>query len=144
VTRWREDAPATTGARSSISDTASGSSGPRVPADAQETGDVRGDILGGEGGVPPRDHEFDMHTEIAVSPRTTPRCAGSASSTLPDTQDDRDHELRGSGSRTAFRGRVASGVVNLFVQTEIVRQRQAILCTRRPRSFDEPTRGCFT
>ena len=26
---------------------------------------------------------------------------------------------------------------NLFVQTEIIRERQAILCTRRPRSFDE-------
>src|SRR6185503_13157650 len=26
---------------------------------------------------------------------------------------------------------------NLFVQTEIIRQRQAILCTRRPRSRDE-------
>ena len=26
---------------------------------------------------------------------------------------------------------------NLFVQTEIIRQRQAILCTRRPRSLDE-------
>src|SRR4029079_4667653 len=26
---------------------------------------------------------------------------------------------------------------NLFVQTELVRQRQAILCTRRPRSADE-------
>ena len=26
---------------------------------------------------------------------------------------------------------------NLFVQTEILRQRQAILCTRRPRSLDE-------
>jgi cellobiose phosphorylase len=28
---------------------------------------------------------------------------------------------------------------NLFVQTEIVRQQRAILCTRRPRSIDEPT-----
>ena len=31
---------------------------------------------------------------------------------------------------------------NLFVQTEIIRDRQAILCTRRPRSKDEPT--CWT
>ena len=33
---------------------------------------------------------------------------------------------------------------NLFVQTEIVRDRQAILCTRRPRSVEERRRGCCT
>ena len=33
---------------------------------------------------------------------------------------------------------------NLFVQTEIIRQQQAILCTRRPRSQDEQCPGCFT
>ena len=32
---------------------------------------------------------------------------------------------------------------NLFVQTEIIRQRQAILCTRRPRSLDEQTPWLF-
>lgn len=32
---------------------------------------------------------------------------------------------------------------NLFVQTEIVRDRQAILCARRPRSKDEPTYWMF-
>ncbi|MCK7491007.1 MAG: hypothetical protein MZW92_03855 [Comamonadaceae bacterium] len=34
---------------------------------------------------------------------------------------------------------------NLFVQTEIIRQQQAILCTRRPRSLERARRhGCFT
>ena len=32
---------------------------------------------------------------------------------------------------------------NLFVQTEIVRQQRAILCTRRPRSINEPTPWMF-
>ncbi len=32
---------------------------------------------------------------------------------------------------------------NLFVQTEIMRERRAILCTRRPRSFDERTPWMF-
>src|SRR5204863_1059396 len=32
---------------------------------------------------------------------------------------------------------------NLFVQTEILRDRQAILCTRRPRSADEATPWMF-
>ena len=32
---------------------------------------------------------------------------------------------------------------NLFVQTEIVRQQRAIICTRRPRSIDEPTPWMF-
>ncbi|MEN6469667.1 MAG: glucoamylase family protein [Smithella sp.] len=32
---------------------------------------------------------------------------------------------------------------NLFVQTEIIRDRQAILCTRRPRSKEEPTYWTF-
>ena len=32
---------------------------------------------------------------------------------------------------------------NLFVQTEIVRERQAILCTRRPRSLDEQAPWMF-
>ena len=32
---------------------------------------------------------------------------------------------------------------NLFVQTEIIRERQAILCTRRPRSLDEQSPWMF-
>ena len=32
---------------------------------------------------------------------------------------------------------------NLFVQTEILASRQAILCTRRPRSVDEPVPWMF-
>ena len=85
-----------------------------------------------------RDHDFDTHTEIAVSPED-------------------DIELRRITITNRSRTRRAIDVTsyaevvlaspaadalhpafsNLFVQTEIIRQQQAILCTRRPRSRDE-------
>ena len=85
-----------------------------------------------------RDHECDTHTEIVVSPED-------------------DIELR--RVRITNRGRTRRAIdvtsyaevvlappaadalhpafSNLFVQTEIVREQRAILCTRRPRSRDE-------
>jgi len=91
-----------------------------------------------------RDHEFDTHTEIAVSPED-------------------DIELRRISITNRSRIRRAIDVTsyaevvlaspaadalhpafsNLFVQTEILRPQRAILCTRRPRSLDEPTPWMF-
>ena len=91
-----------------------------------------------------RDHEFDTHTEIAVSPED-------------------DIELRRITITNRSRTRRAIDVTsyaevvlaspaadalhpafsNLFVQTEILRPQQAILCTRRPRSQDEHTPWMF-
>ena len=85
-----------------------------------------------------RDHDIDAHTEIAVSPeddielrrititnrgrtRRTIEVTSYAEVVLAPPASDALHP--------AFS--------NLFVQTEIVEQRQAILCTRRPRSEDE-------
>ena len=85
-----------------------------------------------------RDHDFDTHTEIAVSPED-------------------DIELRRITITNRARTRRAIDVTsyaevvlaspaadalhpafsNLFVQTEIIRQQRAILCTRRPRSVEE-------
>ena len=85
-----------------------------------------------------RDLDYDTHTEIVVSPED-------------------DIELRRVRITNCARARRTIEVTsyaevvlaapaadalhpafsNLFVQTEIVRERQAILCTRRPRSFDE-------
>jgi cyclic beta-1,2-glucan synthetase len=85
-----------------------------------------------------RDHDYDTHTEIAVSPED-------------------DIELRRVRITNRARTRRAIDVTsyaevvlappaadalhpafsNLFVQTEIIRRQQAILCTRRPRSSDE-------
>jgi cyclic beta-1,2-glucan synthetase len=86
-----------------------------------------------------RDHDYDAHTEIAVSPED-------------------DIELRRVRITNRARKRRAIDVTsyaevvlappaadalhpafsNLFVQTEIIRPQRAILCTRRPRSVGEP------
>ncbi|MBF8259549.1 MAG: putative protein NdvB, partial [Actinobacteria bacterium] len=91
-----------------------------------------------------RVHDFDTHTEIVVSPED-------------------DIELRRIRITNRSRRRRAIDVTsyaevvlaspaadamhpafgNLFVQTEILPQRQAILCTRRPRSLEEPVPWMF-
>jgi cellobiose phosphorylase len=85
-----------------------------------------------------RDHDIESHTEIVVSPeddielrrlrlinrsrvRRTIEVTSYAEVVLASPAADALHP----------------GFSNLFVQTEIVAQRQAILCTRRPRSRNE-------
>lgn len=85
-----------------------------------------------------REHDFDTHTEIVVSPedaielrrlhitnrsriRRTIELTSYAEVVLAPSMADAQHP--------AFS--------NLFVQTELVPSLQAILCTRRPRSADE-------
>jgi cellobiose phosphorylase len=91
-----------------------------------------------------RDHDFDTHTEIAVSPED-------------DAEVRRVRIVNRSPARRTIEITSYAEVVlatpaadalhpafgNLFVQTEIVRERQAILCTRRPRSFGEPAPWMF-
>ena len=85
-----------------------------------------------------RDHDYDTHTEIVVS-----------------SEDDMELRRLRITNRAATRRTIevttyAEVVLappaadalhpafsNLFVQTEIIRERQAILCTRRPRSAAE-------
>ncbi len=85
-----------------------------------------------------RDHDFDTHTEIAVSPED-------------DIELRRVHITNRARTRRAIDVTSYAEVVlappaaealhpafsNLFVQTEIIRQQRAILCTRRPRSQGE-------
>ena len=85
-----------------------------------------------------RDHDFDTYTEIVVSPED-------------DIELRRLHVTNRARTRrtievTSYAEVVLASSVadalhpafsNLFVQTEIVRERQAILCTRRPRSLEE-------
>ena len=83
-----------------------------------------------------RDHDWETHTEIAVSPeddvelrririanrsrtRRTIEVTSYAEVVLASSAADALHPAFG----------------NLFVQTEILPERQAILCTRRPRSL---------
>ena len=83
----------------------------RLPADAQATGEVRGDLLGGAGGVPPpRPRLRHAHGNRRLARGRHRGAPGPHHQPLPDAQDDRDHELRGSRSRIARRGRAASGV----------------------------------
>jgi len=85
-----------------------------------------------------RDERYDTHTEISVSPeddvelrRITITNRAEVSRTIEVTSYAEvvlavpEQDL----AHPAFS--------NLFVQTELVRHRQAILCTRRPRSADE-------
>ena len=91
-----------------------------------------------------RDHDFDTHTEISVSPED-------------DVEVRRIHITNRSRTRREIEVTSYAEVVlassaadalhpafsNLFVQTEIIRERQAILCSRRPRSLDESTPWMF-
>jgi cellobiose phosphorylase len=90
------------------------------------------------------DHDYDTHTEIVVSPED-------------DIELRRVHITnRARGRRTIEVTSYAEVVLaapaadalhpafsNLFVQTEIIRERQAILCTRRPRSIEEQSPSMF-
>jgi cyclic beta-1,2-glucan synthetase len=91
-----------------------------------------------------RAHEIDTYTEIAVSPED-------------DIELRRIQIANHSRTRRAIDVTSYAEVVlaspaadalhpafsNLFVQTEILRRQRAILCTRRPRSLDEPTPWMF-
>lgn len=87
-----------------------------------------------------QDQNFDIHTEIVVSPED-------------DIELRRIHLTNSSRTRKAVDVTSFAEVVlassaqdelhpafsNLFVQTEILKEQQAILCTRRPRSPEEQT-----
>ncbi len=90
------------------------------------------------------DHNIDMHTEIVVSPED-------------DTELRRIHLTNKSRLRrtieitsytevvlaTADSDNLHPAFSNLFVRTEIMPERNAIICTRRPRSVDEQTPFMF-
>jgi len=90
------------------------------------------------------DGDFDTHTEIVVSPED-------------DIELRRVHITNRSRTRRTIDVTSYAEVVlaptaaealhpafsNLFVQTEIIEPRRAILCTRRPRSLDEPAPWMF-
>jgi cellobiose phosphorylase len=85
-----------------------------------------------------RDHDYDMHTEIVVSSeddielrrvRITNRSASARTIEVTTYAEVVLAPAAADALHPAFS--------NLFVQTEIVRSRQAIVCTRRPRSAAE-------
>jgi cellobiose phosphorylase len=91
-----------------------------------------------------RDHDFDTHTEIAVSPeddielRRISITNRSRTRRTIDVTSYAEVVLASSGADALH-----PAFSNLFVQTEIVRPQRAILCTRRPRSQGEHTPWMF-
>jgi cyclic beta-1,2-glucan synthetase len=91
-----------------------------------------------------RDHDFDTHSEIAVSPeddielrrvRITNRSRTRRSIDVTSYAEVVLAPPAADALHPAFS--------NLFVQTEIIGKQRAILCTRRPRSLDEKAPWMF-
>ncbi len=86
-----------------------------------------------------RYHDFDTHTEIAVSPEDDIELRRITITNHSRTRREIDVT---SYAEVVLASPAADALhpafSNLFVQTEILPQRKAILCTRRPRSLDEP------
>ena len=91
-----------------------------------------------------RDHDIDTHTEIAVSPEDDIELRRITVTNRSRTR--RVIELT-SYAEVVLASPAADALhpafSNLFVQTEIVSRQRAILCTRRPRSLNEPTPWMF-
>ena len=85
-----------------------------------------------------RDFELDTHTEVAVSPEDDVELRRISITNLSRTR--RTIELT-SYAEVVLASPASDAThpafSNLFVQTEIIRNREAILCTRRPRSHQE-------
>ncbi len=87
-----------------------------------------------------RDHDIETYTEIVVSPeddielRRTRITNGSGISRTIEITSYAEVVLASSAADALH-----PAFSNLFVQTEIIPERQAILCTRRPRSLGEPS-----
>jgi cellobiose phosphorylase len=90
-----------------------------------------------------RDYDLDTHTEISVSPEDDVEVRR-----IRITNRSRNRRLIEVTSyaevvlASAAADALHPAFSNLFVQTEIIRDRQAILCSRRPLPLDERTRGC--
>jgi cyclic beta-1,2-glucan synthetase len=91
-----------------------------------------------------RDHDIDTHTEIAVSPEDDIELRRITLTNRSRTR--RVIELT-SYAEVVLASSAADALhpafSNLFVQTEIISRHRAILCSRRPRSLNEPTPWMF-
>ncbi len=91
-----------------------------------------------------RDNDFDTHTEIAVSPEDDIELRRIKITNRGRTR----REIEVTSYAEVVLAPPAADTLhpafsNLFVQTEIIDHRQAILCTRRPRSLDEHSPWMF-
>ncbi len=91
-----------------------------------------------------RQQDFDAYTEIVVSPEDDIELRRITITNRARTT----REIDVTSYAEVVLAPPAADVLhpafsNLFVQSEIIRHRQAILCTRRPRSLDEPALWMF-
>jgi len=140
VTRWREDTTCDNwGTFCYIRDAASGVYWSNTHQPTLKRAEAYEAIFSeGRAEFRRRDLDYDTHTEIVVSPED-------------DIELRRVHITNRARTRRTLEVTSYAEVVlaapaadalhpaftNLFVQTEILRERQAILCTRRPRSLAE-------
>jgi cellobiose phosphorylase len=141
ITRWREDGTRDNwGAYCYLRDVESGAfwSAAHQPT-LQHTESYEAIFTEGRAEFRRRDRGFEVHTEIVVSPeddielrrtRITNRARTRRTIEITSYAEVVLAPAAGDNLHQAFS--------NLFVQTEIVRERQAILCHRRPRSESEP------
>jgi cyclic beta-1,2-glucan synthetase len=91
-----------------------------------------------------RDQDFDTHTEIAVSPEDDIELRRITVTNRARTR--RGIEVTSYGEvvlAQPAQDALHPAFSNLFVQTEIIRGANAILCTRRPRSLEEQSPWMF-
>ena len=146
VTRWREDPTCDNwGTFCYIRDVASGEFWSTAYQPTLKRAEAYEAIFSeGRAEFRRRDHGFETHTEIVVSPEE-------------DIELRRVRITNRSWTRKAIDVTSYAEVVlapsaadamhpafsNLFVQTEIIPERRAILCTRRPRSLEEKVPWMF-
>jgi len=146
LTRWCEDAACDNwGAFCYIRDAASGDSWSTAYQPTLQRADIYEAVFSeGRAVFRRRDHDIETHTEIAVSPeddvevRRTRITNCSGARRIIDITSYAEIVLAPPATDSAH-----PAFSKLFVETEIVRERQAILCTRRPRAPDEPTPWMF-
>jgi cyclic beta-1,2-glucan synthetase len=146
ITRWREDTTCDNwGSFCYIRDVASGEFWSTAYQPALKRPD-KYEVIFSEGRAEfrRRDRGLDTHTEIAVSPED-------------DIELRRVNIINSTRARKVLEVTSYAEVVltapiadalhpafsNLFVQTEIIDPRHAILCTRRPRALDQPAPWMF-
>ena len=146
VTRWREDSTCDNwGTFCYIRDVSSGEfwSTAHQPT-LKRAGTYEAIFSEGRAEFRRRDNHFDSHTEIVVSPEDDielRRVHITNRSRTPRTIDVTSYAEVVLAPSDA--DALHPAFSNLFLQTEIVDPRRAILCTRRPRSRDEPAPWMF-
>src|SRR5471030_347986 len=146
LTRWCEDATCDNwGTFCYLRDAASGEVWSSAYQPTLQRADVyEAEFSEGRAVFRRRDHGIETHTEIAVSPDDDVEVRRTRISNCSDAP--RIIEITSYAEIVLAPPATDSAhpaFSKLFVETEIVRERQAIVCTRRPRAPDEPTSWMF-